>query len=164
MDTEREISSISREDGSKWRYPSEAMFYQAVWRKHQKSIPQSDLSSIVRIHNQVNEETWRRIRQWEGLDETDNNQLCLLRFVGRPNDCSPKAMWKWLVAGWKPPFDRHDWWIQRHDGSIARYVIDYYSAGSDAIFIDARPALDSVYSIRMRLKSFYSNLTSQYLN
>lgn len=51
----------------------------------------------------------------------------------------------------KPPFDRHDWYVQRvHNGQIKeiRYVIDYYEApddeNGDPVFnLDVRPAVDS---------------------
>lgn len=50
-----------------------------------------------------------------------------------------------------PPFDRHDWFVQRQtpNGSKeVRYVIDYYSGppeptGEPVFYLDIRPALDS---------------------
>ncbi len=83
----------------------------------------------------------------------------LVRFMGRPGDTTPRA--KMLqVMGWmypsrfscEPPFDRHDWYIQRHlpDGRQVevRYVIDYYSGppeptGEPVFYLDVRPAVDT---------------------
>ena len=51
----------------------------------------------------------------------------------------------------EPPFDRHDWFVQRThpDGSQEerRYVIDYYSGppeptGEPVFYLDVRPAVD----------------------
>lgn len=51
----------------------------------------------------------------------------------------------------QPPFDRHDWYVQRQmpDGQAreVRYVIDYYSAppdpsGESVFYLDIRPAID----------------------
>ncbi|KAL8817793.1 MAG: hypothetical protein Q9223_003438 [Gallowayella weberi] len=83
----------------------------------------------------------------------------LLRFQGRPNEWTPKAriinfMGRMYPAkyGCEPPFDRHDWYVQRRtvDGQIreVRYVIDYYSAppeptGEPVFYLDVRPAVDS---------------------
>lgn len=51
----------------------------------------------------------------------------------------------------EPPFDRHDWYVQRRrpTGSLdeIRYVIDYYSGpdedtGEPVFYLDVRPAID----------------------
>ncbi|KAL9627165.1 MAG: hypothetical protein Q9204_006764 [Flavoplaca sp. TL-2023a] len=82
----------------------------------------------------------------------------LLRFQGRPNEMTPKArildfMGRMYPAKFscEPPFDRHDWFVQRRtvDGQTheIRYVIDYYSAppeptGEPVFYLDVRPAVD----------------------
>ncbi|KAL9602741.1 MAG: hypothetical protein Q9219_001584 [cf. Caloplaca sp. 3 TL-2023] len=83
----------------------------------------------------------------------------LLRFQGRPNEMTPKARMLEFIGrmypakfGCEPPFDRHDWYIQRQatDGgqtTEVRYVIDYYSAppeptGEPVFYLDVRPAID----------------------
>lgn len=62
--------------------------------------------------------------------------------------------------GGPPPFDRHDWYIERQaDGSSpkeVRYVIDYYSAppeptGEPVFYLDIRPALDRPSAAAERL-------------
>ncbi|KAK3710828.1 holocytochrome c synthase [Vermiconidia calcicola] len=82
----------------------------------------------------------------------------LLRFMGRPNDVTPKArmlsFMAWLYPSKfpnNPPFDRHDWYVQRHSpegpSKEIRYVIDYYSGppeptGEPVFYLDVRPAVD----------------------
>lgn len=83
----------------------------------------------------------------------------LVRFMGRPNEMTPKATML-QVLGWvypakyntEPPFDRHDWYVRRfdHEGneSERRYIIDYYSGppeptGEPVFFLDVRPAVDT---------------------
>ncbi|KAI5299514.1 holocytochrome c synthase [Ascosphaera atra] len=82
----------------------------------------------------------------------------LSRFQGRPNDLSPRAtMFQTLARVFPekydgtPPFDRHDWFVQRQTPSgpkEVRYVIDYYNGGHDPMgqpqfFVDIRPAVDT---------------------
>lgn len=51
----------------------------------------------------------------------------------------------------EPPFDRHDWYVQRQAPGASprevRYVIDYYSGppeatGEPVFYLDVRPAVD----------------------
>ena len=51
----------------------------------------------------------------------------------------------------EPPFDRHDWYVQRQiipgQSAEVRYVIDYYSGppeptGEPVFYLDVRPAVD----------------------
>ncbi|RMZ81067.1 hypothetical protein DV738_g2353, partial [Chaetothyriales sp. CBS 135597] len=83
----------------------------------------------------------------------------LVRFQGLPQTPSPKARVMSTLGALlpnyfsaDPPFDRHDWYVERTlaDGSKkqVRYVIDYYSGGEEAggeqvFFLDIRPALDT---------------------
>jgi cytochrome c heme-lyase len=105
----------------------------------------------------------------------------LLRFMGRPKDITPKASML-QVMGWiyperyecvfpsivtkitkkcrtEPPFDRHDWYVQRQVRGQApfekRYVIDYYAGppeptGEPVFFLDVRPAIDSPSAVAER--------------
>ena len=68
---------------------------------------------MLNIHNLVNEKGWSQIRQWELIRGCDNPKL--VRFMGRPNDLSPKARFL-IFLGYSRPFDRHDWIVDR-DGS-----------------------------------------------
>ena len=94
-----------------------------------------------------------------------------MRFVGRPQDYSPKARLLNLL-GYKLPFDRHDWVVDRDgrqarpasllrsataDASQVRYVIDFYNAAPVdgkpvAMHLDVRPALDSPSALGDRLR------------
>jgi len=66
---------------------------------------------------------------------------------------------KYIQPSTEPPFDRHDWVIRRPGTSEEiRYVIDYYTAGSDesgspVFSLDVRPALDSWGSTRDRIRA-----------
>ncbi|KAF1959668.1 hypothetical protein CC80DRAFT_439631 [Byssothecium circinans] len=82
----------------------------------------------------------------------------LLRFTGRPTEPTPKSQmlqflsWAWPEKyGTPPPFDRHDWFVERHTGNggaeEVRYVIDYYegepeASGEPVFYLDVRPAID----------------------
>jgi cytochrome c heme-lyase len=112
------------------------------------------LSSVVAIHNTVNERAWREVLAWEALHEGPVPPR-LLRFVGRPQDFSPKARLLNLL-GYKLPFDRHDWVVDR-DGRQVRYVIDFYNAAPEpgravGMHLDVRPALDSAEAFVDRLR------------
>ena len=142
LSEERIQSSIPSPD-SHWKYPSPKMFYDAMIRKGH-SPNRTEMDVIVDIHNSVNEQTWQYIRQWE-----DDPEIKLVRFMGRPEDPSPKSIMN-RILGYKRPFDRHDWWVQRRNGTIARYVIDFYPANV-GVHIDARPAIDSIYALKQRI-------------
>ncbi|KAH8732348.1 cytochrome c/c1 heme-lyase [Phaeosphaeriaceae sp. PMI808] len=81
----------------------------------------------------------------------------LLRFTGRPTEPTPKSqIMQWLGYvmperfGGAPPFDRHDWFVERCNEQgckEVRYVIDYYEGdteptGEPVFFLDVRPAID----------------------
>lgn len=98
----------------------------------------------------------------------------LLRFMGRKDAMTPKAAIM-QAAGWvapgtyggPPPFDRHDWFVERRTGKGSgdggdgkgkevRYVIDYYSAGTQetgepVFYLDIRPAVDGPSAAAERL-------------
>ena len=94
----------------------------------------------------------RRIRGEAGQEPK------LLRFMGRPSEPTPKArmlgFMAWLYPSKfpdNPPFDRHDWFVQRQAPAgqtrEVRYVIDYYSgppepSGEPVFYLDVRPAVD----------------------
>lgn len=69
----------------------------------------------------------------------------LIKFEGKPTQYTPKALF-WRLLGYKLPFDRHDWTIDRC-GEKVTYVIDFYSGAPDpgsfkpvSMFLDVRPA------------------------
>ena len=132
-------------------YPSERQFFSAMKRKGWDPSP-DDMRNVVAIHNAVNERAWAHVLAWERLHAGECDCPKLARFRGRPHDYSPRArMLNWM--GYKLPFDRHDWVVDRC-GAEVRYVIDFYSGapagaaegpgGSPSMHLDVRPALDSV--------------------
>lgn len=166
LSSSRVASSIPRADtNTTWLYPSPQMFYNALRRKHgdETSVPlqTADMDVIVTIHNMVNEQTWQNILRWEQYYHPSGGPPKLQRFLGRPESLTPKAAWRTYVLGYTRPFDRHDWYVERADGTVVRYVIDYYGGrpawdtvppevkndgrgkAPPSFFIDARPALDS---------------------
>lgn len=165
LSTDRKASTIPKgnaETGTTWTYPSPQMFYNALSRKGKLGdTKEGEIESVVALHNNMNERTWSKVLQWEQL--LTGEQPKLLKFLGRPSDLSPKAYLKHYILGYPLPFDRHDWTIQRSDGTCVRYVIDYYhdetkgletveSALPDmhdfeatpSLMVDVRPALDSI--------------------
>lgn len=175
LSTERVKSTIPKggTDGDTWQYPSPQMFYNSLARKNKLGdTEESDIASVVAIHNNMNEKTWAKVMEWEDVlcpEAKVNGGSKLLKFLGRPSDLSPKARIKNMLFGHPLPFDRHDWTIQRPDGTEVRYVIDYYvdetkaddSEGSgfpdmndrdaiESILVDVRPAADSVENVMGR--------------
>lgn len=80
-------------------------------------------------------------------------------FSGLSSSLTPRARINTLL-GYKPPFDRHDWVVDRC-GTKVEYVIDFYAgkdegkAGKDLnFFLDVRPKLNSFEGIKMRAFRF----------
>ena len=87
---------------------------------------ESTIQNVVQIHNAVNEKGWTHIRQWENVRSNDNPKL--VKFIGRPKDLSPRATLYSSLWLRDVPFDCHDWFVSREDGSdLRRYVIDFYN-------------------------------------
>jgi cytochrome c heme-lyase len=168
LPTEREQSTIPKggTEGT-WTYPSPQMFYNSLARKNKLGeTTEEDIVPVVALHNNMNEKTWAKVLEWEAVLNPPSGEggegPKLLKFLGRPSDLSPKAMFKNWILGHPLPFDRHDWTVIRPDGTEVRYVIDYYhdetrakeTEGSGmpdmhdrdavkSILVDVRPALDS---------------------
>lgn len=97
LSTTRKVSSIPKStyshahqpnDVDKWVYPSEQQYYNAMRRKGYNP-PINDMPVVLFIHNAVNEQGWTKIKEWEAYN--GNHHPKLKRFMGRPNDMSPKA-------------------------------------------------------------------------
>lgn len=196
LSNEREISSIPRyymeheqsensahansdemgDQDHKWVYPSPSQFYNAVRRKNHNARAE-DMNIVVPIHNAVNEQAWRMIRDWEKhWNEPGSPEPELVNFVGRPRDYTWRA-WMRSLAGYQMPFDRHDWVVVRPSESgepkTMRYIIDFYAgrnpteSSSEALtkasdpknkisfYLDVRPAPDTVEGIAMRLHRWW---------
>ena len=157
LSTERVNSSIPKSGASEtWTYPSPQQFFNALKRKEKN--PEVDaMSSVVYVHNFVNEATWKSVLAWEQRHADKCANPSLRRFIGRSEDLSPQATIKqwWLGR----PFDRHDWFVDRCGQETVRYVIDYYDAPSADgldIRIDTRPALDSFSAAWDRIRNVFS--------
>lgn len=149
-------------DSPVWMYPSEQMFYNAMKRKGW-SPSEHDMQSVVAIHNGVNERAWSEVLQWEKMHVTRCGGPRLKKFAGRPQDYSPKARLL-NILGYKLPFDRHDWVVDRC-GKEVRYVVDFYNAAPlpgmpIAMHLDVRPALDSPSALLDRLRMQYRWMNS----
>lgn len=124
-------------------------------RKGFSAAAPEDCNPIVHIHNIVNEQCWQQVLAWEAMNPHEC-EISLKRFRGRPDDLSPKAWIMTHLLGYRRPFDRHDWIVDRC-GKEVRYVIDFYPGrpidGIPASFyLDVRPALDSVEALKNRFR------------
>ncbi|EPX71229.1 cytochrome c heme lyase [Schizosaccharomyces octosporus yFS286] len=166
LGTKRSTSSIPKADGDLWKYPSPQQMYNAMWRKGYRDSGEN-VPMMVEIHNFLNEGAWKEIQAWEQMNG-EGTDAKLLRFEGNASKKSPRAMWYMMLGRVFPsrwgtyegPFDRHDWYVQRKDNQVIRYVIDYYEApdeGGQPVFsLDVRPALDNVEAMKMRFRHWQS--------
>jgi len=172
-------SENTKETPSHWVYPSEQQFFHALRKKGWDHVEASSVPSVLEIHNTINERTWKQVLEWEDTMDLDlspkETDLKLVRFQGRPKDMSPQAfIWTKLLRWSDPPFDRHDWYVQKQPRSttasqpaqaqqqlhypIQRYIIDYYMLPPPhpemppIPFVDARPALDAPRAFYLRAK------------
>ncbi|KZV85109.1 cytochrome c and c1 heme-lyase [Exidia glandulosa HHB12029] len=160
LGTQRVTSSIPRATGGNWEYPSEAQFYAAMARK-QHNPRATDMAVVVPIHNAVNERAWMHVLDWEHDQGGDRcGGVKLVSFMGKPAQRSPRARWRTLL-GYQPPFDRHDWVVDRC-GTRVRYIIDFYTGrgaangSAPSFYLDCRPALDNWEGVKMRTQRFFT--------
>ena len=145
-------------DETKWIYPSEQMFFNAMKRKGW-GPKENDMPAIIAIHNGVNERAWLEVMKWERM-HSECKKIKLHKFMGRPKDLSPRARVNMLM-GYNKPFDRHDWIVDRC-GTKVRYIIDFYVGQKigkidhrEQMFLDTRPAFDSFGSMVDRTKMWF---------
>lgn len=156
LETERKISSIPRAGyNENWVYPSPMQFYNALVLKNESNGDTKYMKEAVNAHNEVNEQSWQKVLEWERMHHKSCPKPELRRFVGRYNAATPKSIFKRLFTRFEKPFDRHDWYINRC-GKDVRYIIDYYDdpkAKDDLqVHIDVRPALDTFGNLFDRLR------------
>jgi len=195
LPTEREPSTIPRGTGEgNWEYPSPQQMYNALLRKGYTDTDATAVESMVSVHNFLNEGAWAEIVEWErrfgkglgkgwdickkgeaasmagadiGANKDEVAQPKLIRFMGRPEEMTPKAamiqVMGWIYPsafGTEPPFDRHDWFVQRENEGQKkeiRYVIDYYSAppeptGEPVFYLDVRPAVTPTQAVERMMR------------
>ena len=79
---------------STWQYPSPQMFWNSLVRKGKvDDATEGDMDTVVSIHNEMNERTWRQLMEWEALHAGEHldGEPALRRFKGMPYTLSPKA-------------------------------------------------------------------------
>jgi cytochrome c heme-lyase len=148
----------------RWIYPSQAQFFAALQRKHSQSAAgarPADMATVVPLHNAVNERAWAEILRWErgrGAERCGGPRLA--SFAGDAGRLTPRARWNVLVRGARPPFDRHDWVVERC-GAHVEYVIDFYEGrkgdgkdGGVSFYLDVRPKLNSWEGWKMRFSEW----------
>ena len=193
LPTVRTISSIPKGSNSKefWEYPSPQQMYNAMIRKGKidtntgEEIPEDAVESMVFVHNFLNEGCWQEVLEWEKpYTEKTNVAPKLLKFMGKPDQLSPRAKWYQMLGKWFPnhfygeaPFDRHDWVILRADPTSTdpetpglkkvRYVIDFYGGPDDSdglptFNLDVRPALDDASNARDRFVRYTQPIMDNY--
>ncbi len=92
-----------------WTYPSPQMFWNALTRKGKaEGAKEEDMEVVVAIHNNMNENTWRQVLAWERLHQQEKGESegqgeggvmpRLSRFMGKPDDLSPKAWCKSVLG------------------------------------------------------------------
>lgn len=151
----REISTIPRTGAhSNWVYPSQKQFYEAMLRKKWEANA-TDMSTVVPLHNSVNERVWNYIKLWEkGQGSESCGGVQLTSFKGDSKKLTPRAWFRSSILGLPKPFDRHDWTVDRC-GKTIDYVIDFYSEDDSSagpqIFLDVRPKLNSFEGVRLRV-------------
>jgi cytochrome c heme-lyase len=117
--TTSSIPKGASSDEGHWEYPSPQQMYNALLRKGYEDTPIDAIESMVEIHNFLNEGAWAEIVEWErrfgngladgwtkcaqgeegslaGADrglgtEQGVQQPRLVRFMGRPQEMTPKA-------------------------------------------------------------------------
>lgn len=185
------IDTGNESSADNWLYPSPKMFWNAMKRKG--TLPdhlndpndlktQEEMEWIVKIHNVVNEQCWQEIRKWEkfrakGCNQENENEnisiitnrklmdqdIKLQRFLGRPDELSPRAWFKSTILGYRRPFDRHDWYVRSGPTDPPRrYIIDFYTGnqknyqaeGNSSVYLDVRPALDSMDEAILRIRKY----------
>ncbi|KAF2002706.1 cytochrome c and c1 heme-lyase [Amniculicola lignicola CBS 123094] len=142
-----------------WIYPSEEMFFNAMKRKG-FGAQETDMQTIVPIHNAVNERAWGEIRGWEkGWGGESCGGPRLSSFSGLSTSLTPRARFNTLL-GYQPPFDRHDWVVDRC-GTKVEYVIDFYAGKNEGkpgkelnFYLDVRPKLNTWEGVKMRAARF----------
>lgn len=144
LSAERSKSAIPSASGDNWTFPSEKQFYKSARAKGHEVLP-VDMTNVLAIHNAVNEQSWKEIMRYENLHRAECAQPKLLFFHGKPEELSWKARLMSWIDGRHPPFDRHDWIIDRC-GDRIRYIVDFYDGRPSeyapvSIHIDARPEL-----------------------
>lgn len=193
LPTGRTISSIPKGENAEvnWEYPSPQQMYNAMVRKGKidpntgEEIPEDAVESMVFVHNFLNEGCWQEVLDWE-KPYTEQTHVApkLLKFMGKPDQLSPRAKWYQTLGKIFPsrfstdlPFDRHDWTVLRADPMSSdpenpgyrkvRYVIDFYGGPDDedglpTFNLDVRPALENFSNAKDRFIHYTKPIMQEY--
>ncbi len=73
LSTDRVPSNIPKGGTEEtWTYPSPQMFWNALVRKGKaEGAKEEDMDVVVAIHNNMNENTWRTVLEWEELHKPE---------------------------------------------------------------------------------------------
>lgn len=149
-----ELESRSHASGN-WVYPSEKMFFEAMKRKGYSAV-ETDMKTVVPIHNAVNERAWKEIKEWEApyLSQSKCDGPKLESFANKMERMTPTARFN-TILGYTAPFDRHDWVVDRC-GTRVDYVIDFYAGRpgqkgpGPSFYLDVRPKFNTWEGCKMR--------------
>ncbi|MCO5593699.1 hypothetical protein L7F22_047716 [Adiantum nelumboides] len=177
-------TSTSEKKDSNWVYPSPSQFFQAMKRKAAQNLydqpKEEDMPIVVPIHNAVNERAWKQLLEWENTWDSSTVEKCGGVKTGQLHWETKEKTWRaWTreLMGYQPPFDRHDWLVDRC-GHRVRYIIDFYSGKQKAptsassadlttsdgrpkefvsFYLDVRPAPDTLEGWLMRGRKSWKN-------
>ncbi|UVC49525.1 cytochrome C1 heme lyase [Theileria orientalis] len=126
-----------------WLYPSHRQFYKSTLSKGH-DVDAKLIPTIVEIHNLINEKAWEHVMEYESLHKSSCTNPVLIHFVGRKDKPTIKSILN-AIIGYKRPYDRHDWTVDRC-GKRRRYILDFYEGFSEnpdkmGVHIDVRPDL-----------------------
>lgn len=124
-------------------YPSERQFYRSALAKGH-NVDANLVPTVVQIHNAINDKAWEKVMEYEDLHMKQCSKPVLAHFIGKKDELSLRARMN-SFFGYKPPYDRHDWTVDRC-GKLVRYVIDFYQGQAPnneplSVYMDVRPAL-----------------------
>lgn len=114
---------------SKWIYPSERQFYRSTLAKGHH-VDSRLVPTVVQIHNAINEKAWEKLMEYEDMHLERCTRPVLAHFIGKKDELSLRARWNNLM-GYKLPYDRHDWTVDRC-GKLVRYLIPCLISWSSA--------------------------------
>ncbi|AFZ79864.1 hypothetical protein BEWA_027130 [Theileria equi strain WA] len=99
LETDRKTSSIPRAGyDENWVYPSPMQFYNALVLKNKSNGDANYMKEAVHAHNEVNEQSWQKVLEWEVMHKKTCPKPELRRFVGRYNAANPKSIFKRLFT------------------------------------------------------------------
>mmetsp|Transcript_12191 Transcript_12191/g.18193 ORF Transcript_12191/g.18193 Transcript_12191/m.18193 type:complete len:357 (+) Transcript_12191:30-1100(+) len=115
LPTDRVESSIPRENGGVWKYPSPQQAYNAMVRKG-KDPDIFRAKDFVSTHNEMNERGWSQVLKYESVThpECPKNGIKLAKFNGDYEGRVPGS------------FDRHYWTVNRCGKEEQKYILDYF--------------------------------------